>query len=144
MKALAYVGNGILESVPADVDVLVYIESDLLWRPKPILALIEQLVAGETDIVAPLVFAGEAFYDIFAFRAQGERFSPFPPYHRGFAEGADRLEVESAGSCLVMRGDVARACRIGETEGLVSFCADARAKGYRIWVDRRVRIDHPV
>ncbi len=144
MKALQYVGNGILEAVQPDVDVLVYVESDLLWRPGPMVALIEQLDAGVTDVVAPLVFAGETFYDIFAYRAQGERFSPFPPYHRGFAEGADRLEVDSAGSCLVMRGDVARTCRIGESEGLVSFCADVRAHGYHLWVDRRIRIDHPV
>jgi hypothetical protein len=46
-RALQGVGNGILESVPDDVDVLVYVESDLIWAPTTILALIDRV--GHTE-----------------------------------------------------------------------------------------------
>jgi hypothetical protein len=86
------------------------------------------------------VFAGEAFYDIFAFRKSGRRFAPFPPFHE---ELGGLTEVDSAGSCLVMKADVARQCRMNDKSGLVSFCDDARAKGFQVWVDPSLRIYHP-
>ena len=141
MKALSYVGNGILENVGPDVDALVYIESDLVWKPGTMLRLIDKL-EGDVDVVSPLIFAGEAFYDIWAFRKGGERFGPFAPFHPEL-HPTELTEVESAGSCLVMRGEVARTCRIVDDMALVGFCRDARAKGYNIYVDPTERIEHP-
>ena len=140
MRALSFVGNGILESVRPDDDVLVYIESDLVWESDTIMRLIEQLRPG-FDVVAPLIFAGEAFYDIWAYRKNGQRFSPFKPYHPDV--NGEPVAIDSAGSCLVMRAEVARRCRIVEDMCLVGFCKDVWDKGFTLHVDPRERIYHP-
>jgi hypothetical protein len=146
MAALSFVGNGILESVREEDDVLVYVESDLVWRPEVITHLIEHLAAGYTDVVSPLIFAGDAFYDIWAFRKGGfgneHRFGPFRPYHPELK--FDQLtQVDSTGSCLVMRGEVARRCRIINDEALVGFCKDVQNKGFILRVDARLKVNHP-
>lgn len=150
MAALSYVGNGILESVHADDDVLIYVESDLVWRPEVIIRLMDRLntwgqcgeEARRIDVIAPLVFAGEAFYDIWAFRKNGHRFGPFKPYHGELLRDKP-TPVDSAGSCLVMRGEVARSCRIIDNEAMVGFGRDVWAKGFTLFADARERIQHP-
>ena len=140
--ALQGVGNGILEATMTDVDVLVYVESDLIWEAYEVLSLMERLSAS-VDVVAPLIFAGSAFYDIFAYRdLDGVRFGPFAPFHPTL-DTQTFMEVSSAGSCLVMKGEVARKCRVDATSGLVGFCADARQQGFRIWVDSDRTVRHP-
>lgn len=150
MAALSRVGNGILESVHTEDEVLIYVESDLLWRPETLLRLIDQLgkptPCGDDvrtiDVISPLVFAGEAFYDIWAFRKSGHRFGPFKPYH-GELDFDKPTPVDSTGSCLVMRAEVARQCRIVNGEALVGFCRDVWSKGFTVFADARERIDHP-
>ena len=148
LKALSKVGNAILGSVRQTDDVLIYVESDLVWEPDQILGLVRH-VAGvpagdppQTDVAAPLIFAGEHFYDIFVYRKDGERFGPFPPYHPGLA-AYGLTDVDSAGSCLVMKAEVARQCRIRDNNVLIGFCADVRDKGFRISVDPSLRVVHP-
>jgi hypothetical protein len=140
MLALSGVANAVLDGVSAEDDALVYVESDLLWAPSVMTNLLAQLGPGR-DVIAPLVFAGEAFYDIWGFRASGQRFGPFPPYYEGLRLD-EPTEVESVGSCLVMRGDVARSVRM-ESGALVEFCANARRAGFRVYCDARERIHHP-
>ena len=141
MRALSYVGNGFFEAVQISDDYVVYVESDLIWEPDVILRLIQQISPGVIDVVSPLVFAGEAFYDIWAFRKNGVRFEPFTPYHSEL--NLDGLtEVDSTGSCMVMHTAVARETRMTDN-AFVSFGEQARAKGYKIWVDSKERIYHP-
>ena len=150
MAALSYVGNGILETVREEDDVLVYIESDLVWRPEPIIRLIDQLgiltQCGESerqiDAISPLIFAGDAFYDIWAFRKSGHRFGPFKPYH-GELDFKRPTPCDSTGSCIVMRGEVARKCRIIDNDAMVGFGRDVWAKGFTLFCDARERIQHP-
>lgn len=144
MQALCGVGNGILANVPKETDVLVYVESDLIWDPVTIWGLMQRL-SSDVDVVAPLIFAGKHFYDVFAFRGlDGERFSPFVPWHSSFTNAVSPLiEVGSAGSCLVMKGEVARTCRIPPEDALVGFCRNAKSAGYRIWVDSAGTVRHP-
>lgn len=157
MAALSYVGDGIVGAVGAGVDALLYVESDLRWTAATMLALLDDLrrpsvshptdapgaVSYHVDVCAPLVFAGPHFYDVWGHRGlDGSRFSPFPPYHATLRHDGALTEVSSVGSCLAMRGEVARRCRMNGG-CLVGFCADARAKGYRVWVDAQLRVDHP-
>lgn len=150
MEALSKVGNAMLSSVGDNHDVVIYVESDLIWDAETICSLVEHVIGkpgvnylhGECDVAAPLIFAGEHFYDIFVFRKDGDRFSPFPPYHSGLASYG-LTDVDSAGSCLVMKGEVARRCRIRNSDVLIGFCADAKSQGYRICVDPSLRVNHP-
>lgn len=141
LAALSYVGNGGLEAILPQDDAVFYVESDLLWQPSTVLALLDELKPG-LDVVAPLVFAGELFYDVFVFRKNGQRFSPFHPYH-GELNLHGLTPVDSVGSAFVMRGDVGRSCRIRNNDVLLGFCADAWANGFTVNVDARQAVHHP-
>jgi hypothetical protein len=143
MKALSKVGNAIFNSVRSDDDVLLYVESDLLWSPVVARQILVQAAIRESDfdVFAPLIFAGEHFYDIWGYRKNGERFSPFPPYHAEL--GAGLTEVDSVGSCFATRSAVALSCRIRNDGALVDFCEDVRRHGFKIAVDPMLRVEHP-
>jgi hypothetical protein len=143
-KALSKVGNTMLGLVQPDDDIVVYIESDLIWNPETLLRLGSLVLDTHLDILSPLIMAGNDFYDVWAFRGlDGANFAPFKPYHSCLNEYSYLTEVQSVGSCLVMRGEVARECRIVDDECLVGFCRDARNKGYRVWVDPYSKVYHP-
>lgn len=144
LAALSQVGNAILSSVDQDDDVLIYVESDLIWKAYTMICLIDEVMNGK-DVIAPMIFAGKNFYDIFVYRGlDGERFSPFPPYHKHLTLSETLpVEVESVGSCLVMKAEVARNCRIRDDRALLGFCKDVREKGYKIFVDPTQRVYHP-
>jgi hypothetical protein len=130
LAALSKVGNCIFDQVTDTDDVLVYVESDLQWRPKAILQLVVNAVdrTDGFDVFAPAVLAGQCFYDIWGFRyPNGARFSPFEK-----TMGLGITELSSVGSCLVMRRDVAKVCRIRNDYALVGWCEDARQQGFKI------------
>lgn len=143
MEALSKVGNAIFNSVRDSDDILVYVESDLIWDGATISGLIDRVIAGESDIISPLIFAGDNFYDVYAYRGlDGQRFAPFPPYHSSL-KSIGLTEVSSVGSCLVMRGEIARKVRIVNGDALVGWCEQARLQGYKIAVDPKLSIRHP-
>jgi hypothetical protein len=172
MVALSKVGNAILDAVDKHDDVLVYVESDLLWDGETIRQLIDRLldwsthdidetwgaenqppegdpafdtfIAGrwvpklKADVWAPVVMAGDMFYDCFVFRdLDGNRiYHPFPY--------TQPTELGSAGSCLIMPASIARdTCIRMSTGALVEWCEKARGVGYRIAVDPSCVIRHP-
>lgn len=150
MAALSKVSNAMLDSVRGNDDIVIYVESDLIWEGSTISALIDHVLAGHSDVVAPLVFAGDNFYDVYAYRGlDGSRFSPFAPYHSSLRSNplssslTGLVEVSSVGSCLVMRGGTARRVRIVNGDALVGWCGEARRLGYRISVAPELRIRHP-
>jgi hypothetical protein len=143
-KALSKVGNTMLELVQPDDDIVVYVESDLIWIPETMLRLGSFVLDCHLDIVSPLVMAGDSFYDVWAFRGLDQsHFAPFKPYHSCLNDSSYLTEVYSVGSCLVMKGEVARKCRIINDNCLVGFCEDARSKGYKVWVDSKIKVNHP-
>lgn len=145
MAALSKVGNTILEAVRGFDDVLVYVESDLLWGVHTIGSLIDIAYErrGGFDIVAPKVMAGGAFYDTWAFRKNGTRFRSLgAPYHDDL-KGEFIEDIDSAGSCLVMRQEVADKCRIRNSGALVDWCADAKTQGFRLGYVSQFQVTHP-
>ncbi len=145
LKALTGVSNEVFAGVDGTDDVLVYIESDLLWRAETIAGLAElaHRQADGFDIIAPLTYAAEAFYDIWGYRGtDSQRFGPFAPFHESLPSHGIG-EIHSAGSCLVMRSEVARFVQNNSANALVGWCAAARCAGYRIGCAVDYRIDHP-
>jgi hypothetical protein len=133
-------------AVRPDDDFVINVESDLRWAPLDLLQLIATLKnRPDIDIIAPAVYCGARFYDTWAFRFPGEQafsFDPYPPVHPSL-DMERPTELASVGSCVVMRGDVARACRMAHDDAVVGFCREARERGYRVWTDFRVSIFHP-
>jgi hypothetical protein len=121
----------------------VYVESDLIWGAGAIWTLIDMALNRESgfDVFAPMIFAGDYFYDVWGYRKNGSRFTPQPPYHPDLVNGL--TEVDSVGSCLVMRAEVAEVCRIRNDYALVGWCEDARAHGYKIAVHPNLKVYHP-
>lgn len=144
-RQISFVCDGVLEQVGEQDDALIYVESDLIWNAETMLALLEHL--KEVDAVAPMCFWKQVepirwFYDTWGFRKDGARFKPDPPYHP--ALDGQMTEIDSAGSCIVMRGAVARQCRFVPSElGIVGFCADLRAKGFKLHLDPAYAVYHP-
>jgi hypothetical protein len=147
LRVMSTVGNAGLEAVLPQDDAVFYVESDLVWSPETVLALLERLGNG-VDLVAPMVFAGTdgnnrpVFYDLFVFRKDGHRFGPFYPYHNELnLEGLTK--VDSVGSGFVMRGEVGLSCRIRNQNVLLGFCEDVWSHGWNVNVDATQSIYHP-
>lgn len=145
MAQLSKIANSIFDAVRPDDDMIVYCESDLLWAPAAAISLINHAYHGtyNFDVWAPLVMAGDLFYDTWAYRdLNGNRLSPLKPYHRHL-ENDKIMELSSAGSFLVARASIARHCRIRDNNALVGWCADVRRNGWKIAIDSLVTVRHP-
>ena len=140
-KQLAYVGNRILANVPSDADVVIWIESDLIWKPETL----ARLIYHKLPVVAPMVYERRSggFYDTWGFVKNGLNFTKHYPYHRSLLGVIGIAEVDSVGSCVVMRGDVAKGLVIPEADLLVGACRELRNNGYTIWLDSSLEVLHP-
>lgn len=151
LEAMSRIMNVGLEEaskvIASDNDVVVWLMSDVEYNPESIVNLIDEIGPEEVDdIYAPVVLVSgtERFYDTWAYRHNGERFKQTYPYFEGFdSPESDHnvFEISSAGTCLIMRAEVAKNCRADKEEA-VSFCQDAREKGYRIWLAKYCNVYH--
>lgn len=148
-RQISYCCNTVLAAIPESADVVVYVESDLIWAADDLIDLVDDVSTFGMDAIAPMSMAhGETplrFYDTWGFRSGGVCFQPFAPFHGGLRDVPNRaLPLDSAGSCIVMRGDVARTARFTPPEeGIVGFGHDLNAKGYTLLLDPSTSVWHP-
>lgn len=149
---LARRGNAVLESarILADdppPDIFMYVESDLLWTAGDVRRLCDNIMYLHLDAVAPRCMFREngKFYDTWGHRASGTRFEPDFPYHPDLANSRDFIELDSAGSMIVMRGDIAidERTAFAESDCIVGLCRSIREQGHRLWLNNNVEIWHP-
>lgn len=143
-RLLAQVGNQLLGCIPPNADVVGIVESDLIWQAETILQLLEDL--EHVDAVAPMVMdaiPADSFYDVFAFRRNGARFTKTPPFHPDLQPGSDLLEIDSAGSVLFLDADLARKARFTYDSAIVGFCKGIREQGASICVNTQTAVQHP-
>ena len=157
-RQLAFVGRQIFASIPVDTDVVVYVESDLIWQPETMLGLIEHVkppepivddpilpyaVPGSLVAVAPPIILQRqgwqrgTWYDTHAFVADGVHFEHRPPWHARNDGTSTMIQLETAGSCLAMRAGYARAAQMNERV-LMGLCEQFREMGGTIWLDLAV------
>lgn len=134
-RQLAPVLNATLEHVQPDDDAVIYVESDLIWTAATMLRLLSHL--ADYPAVGGLIYHSAGFfYDTYAYRRGGQRFgSDYQP-----VDGSP-FRLDSIGSCIVMRGEVARVCRFGADTCLIG--ESLKEHGYELWVDPTCRIVHP-
>lgn len=148
-RQLAYVGNKLWQNLPTNADIVSLIESDLRWQPEAFLRLVEGLRSLETALVSDILLAplihheNGRFYDTWAFRRNGQNFKNNYPFHRDMVEPPDYLEMDSVGSVLVMRGELAHKLYWPQKDVIVGVCRLAKEHGARIFADTRVRFYHP-
>lgn len=143
---LAGVGNALLDHVPDDADSVLIVESDLVWEAATLVRLVGHLAT--VPAVAPMVMdsdPADRFYDVFAFRRGGERFTNAAPYHPDLAtvRPGELLQLESAGSVVAMRGHLARRARFPREDVIVGFCRELCADGATLYLDPRLCVRHP-
>jgi len=139
-KQIAWVCNQVMDALPNGLPVI-YVESDLIWMPHTMLTLLDDL--EEHDAVAPLSLHHDVFYDVWGYRgSDGERFEMHEPYHSSL-ETKDRLvPINSAGSCIAMRPEIAKVARFAEEDCIVGLCRSIREHG-DLYLDTTVAVQHP-
>lgn len=148
-RQISYCCNTVLDRVPEDADIVIYVESDLIWTPDTMLNLMQwPLSNNDFPAVAPMSMAhGEEparFYDTWGHRAFGEPFQPFAPFHAMLTPSPILMKLDSAGSCIVMRNEVARVARFDPPEqGIVGFGSSIAGCGYSLWLDPSQSVWHP-
>lgn len=144
VRKWAALGNLAVEGALATgADYILWCESDLALPHD----LLGQLLAPDVDIVAPAIFMGGLFYDIWGFRGlDGVKFTNEAPYHQEFHPHA-LVRLASVGSCVLFRRDVfdagVRFRGTYEDGLLVGVCNDAALLGFRTFMDSRVAVLHP-
>lgn len=139
-RILADTFNAGLDAIEWDTEWVVYLDSDLIVPELTIERLINR---ADGYAIAPYIFAGEAFYDIWGFRKNGAHFGPFPPYVAG-AKTATKFEIDSAGAMLVIPGQYIKAgARLAREDCVVGLCRNLRVLGCKIYADPTIKINHP-
>lgn len=144
---IAYVWNTILDHLHLDdTDRFLLVESDLGWAPGSIAELVGCLDrVGAVAAMSYHVGTGN-FYDIWGHRGMdGERFKMKPPYHPDL-DGLPRgrmVAIESAGSCIAVRGKVMNAgVRFSNEDGIRGFCRTIRDHA-TLWLHTGAEVWHP-
>jgi hypothetical protein len=138
----AQLGNQAIEAaLETDCSHILYLEADLCVP----LDFLEQLIARDVDIVAPVTMLGSTFYDTWGFRdMNGQKISDIQqfPFYSG-----ELVELSSVGSCVLFRSEVFRTGirlpGVHQNGLLVGVCTQARAAGFRVYADPTVSIIHP-
>jgi hypothetical protein len=157
LRALSELLAGCVGMALADdwADAVLWVESDLIWRPD----LLRRLTRHNADAIAPWVYVhlnghgetspgrlcglggdGRVFYDTWAFRNHnGSRFSQYemPPID------GKPFPVASAGSCLLMARKAAEVAAEPSDLAIVGSCQYIREAGMKIMVDPSTFIWHP-
>lgn len=143
-RHLAWVGNHVLEEVNDTHDVVLYVESDLLWTTDAMLRLIDQAVETGDAVVAMNMHANGNYYDIWGSSIRGTRFKPSRPFHPALDSWESGLvPCDSACGAIAMPGSLARQVRFQPEDCFVGLCRDVRAKGHAVWLDPSVSVIHP-
>jgi len=119
---------------------LIYVEADLIWTEGTMVRLLQHL--DTVPAVAPMCWMGSIFYDIWGHRKDGVHFRNTPPFHPALVgHNGGLMQIDSAGSCIAMRGDVAQVARLNETEAMIG--PSIYEQGHSLWLDPSLEVRHP-
>lgn len=143
--SLAQVWEQIWSKIPESADVILFVEADLAWEPSTLVALIDHL---ETyPAVAPLImlqrngYGADAHYDSWGMRKDGKMFTLYPPYFDGWPT-TEMTQLDSAGSCVAMRGEYARQVEWRADDLIMGICHQIYDLGGSVWLDPTQRVIH--
>lgn len=143
---MAKVWNEIWARIPGDADAVIFVEADLVWESCTMLALLGDL--QDVPCVAPKIilrreeWPANFWYDNWGYWRNGVQIGTMPPYFVDLMPDTHLLELDSAGSCLVMRGDVARGLTWPPEDVIVGICRQIRERGGSVWLDAQQKVIH--
>lgn len=143
-RRLAFLRNYIVDNALKREDYVLWIDSDIIKTPPNLLNV---LIQDNYDIVAPIVLIEHKmqFYDTHAFRYKGKNFRHLRPYCEApELKKKVPFQVSSVGTCYLVNRKIYEAnTRYGDKGSeQISFCKESRKKGFRIWVDPRIKVYH--
>lgn len=143
-RQISFVMDGVLEQIRRSDDAFIWVESDLIWQPATMLRLLDDLRSVPCATCFSFGEGTRRHYDTWGHRGlDGVGFTQFEPYHADL-KPRGLTEILSAGSVIVCRGDAAydSHCDPG-TEGPVDWCREMRGRGFGLWFDPTVAVEHP-
>jgi hypothetical protein len=131
----------------AQADYLLIHESDLISPPN----LIERMIAlsqskngaAVAGWVTLQLGSEKLFYDTWAYRKDGVKFTNHAPFHASY-DAETPFEVDSVGSCVLFPAHPLRDGWRLTQGGIVEICQKMQAAGVHIWVDPTLEIIQPV
>ncbi len=143
----AYAGNIVWSKISPRSDIVIWVDSDIIWDAKTIQQLIWDAYACPFNVFCPLVILDRmnwdynSFYNVFDFRISGEHFMHKQPYHPNLLT-SDFVKIDSGGSCMVMRNHIAKQVHFTAKEVIVGMCKQINELGYSIYLDARLKVYH--
>lgn len=126
------------ELMSSDESHVFMLDSDIMKMPGNIIQRLKRL---DKDIVAPYVWIRNhvppMFFDSFCFRLDGKRFHPFRP-----PQPKEPFPLDSVGTCMLVKRKPFKEIPYRNPYSHMNFCNDARAAGYEVWTDPRIKIYH--
>ena len=147
---LALLRNFLIASASDKEDYVLMIDSDIISIPSDLL----QRLMENGGICAPFVFIEDYkqfkngyFYDRLAYVYKGKRFNHFYPYLNGETElPATPFEVDSVGTCYLCDVSIFKnGVWFNSDRNMseqVSFCSEARKRGYTVCINPNVSVLH--
>lgn len=140
-RVLAEVFNAALDLVNlAWSDYVLFVPFDIEYGPQ----LLRRLMAHQVDMVSPLTWMGGIFYDTWALTKGGSHWHNFDRAWADANLGRELIELDTVGGTCLMRVEVLRdGCRYTAEEVDRGLSRQAKARGYRLWVDPATSVYHP-
>lgn len=143
-RQISFVMDGVLAEINRGDDAFIWVESDLVWATDAMLQLLKDLESVPCATGFSFTGGTKLHYDTWGHRAiDGSYFSGYPPYHP-YLRPDGLTEILSAGSVIACRGAAARDSHCDPaTEGPVGWCKEMRSRGFKLWFDPTVYVEHP-
>jgi len=145
-RRLGQTANAWCDLVRPEDDYLLVHESDIISPADVVEAFLGHAQAGRCPVAGwPLLPIGEGqavFYDIWAYRKDGQIFANCPPFHPCYRPDQP-FEVDSFGTCWMMHAqDIRDGARFGD-RAVLDMCAWLKAHGRHLWVDPGLVVIQP-
>lgn len=147
---LSLIGNVVLEVGKCfGSEYILWVESDLLMPdPETIYKLISKMDEDKSiSILSPIIFIklneSKVFYDTWGYESlDGSKWTNEPPYNQNLQKESRYLEMNSIGSCALMRSEALQGVNFGNN-CFVELCKQIKNKNGKILLDKDLEIYHP-
>jgi hypothetical protein len=145
-RRLGMSANKWLDGMRDGDDYLLVHESDIVSPVDIVEKFLMHAAVGRCPIAGwPILPVGDGkavFYDIWAYRKDGQMFTNAPPFHPCYNPD-EPFEVDSVGTCWMFEAeDVRQGARFGD-DAILTMCRDLKARGRRFWVDPKLVVIQP-
>jgi hypothetical protein len=147
LRRLSATANTALRELRPTDDYVVWHESDLLSPVNLVDTLLAHASRGRDCIAGwPTLRISHnltVFYDVWAYRKDGLRFTNTPPYHACYRKD-EPFEVDSFGCLYMFPAAAVRAGAHFTERHNLGLCELLRAQGRQLWVDPTLAIQQPL